>query len=223
MIETSIDKKLHTKLREIEDDNLFVEGIFVYCESQEDRERLLTYIKDGHTDRIEILSMASQIGIESGIVEGELVDEDGRIVNCTLTGDALNEELLLFLNKISKDEAFSDNIYNMLQNDKEKQAMILFLNEPRNIFPQDVEMKALDITGQMNTIQKKITDFCLPEDPPGGLLFANPKTLPGEYRPADIQLLKEASEYAKKVKEEEHRDVTFEEMQQFTIRSRQSL
>ena len=55
-------------------------------------------------------------------------------------------------------------------------------------------------------------------DPPGGLLFADPKTLPGEYRPAKKVFFKEAAEYVRRVWDEEHRDVTSEEMQQFAIR-----
>lgn len=51
-----------------------------------------------------------------------------------------------------------------------------------------------------------------------GCFFADPTTLPGEYKPAKKVLLREAAAYAKKVKEEEHREVTFEEMQRFAIR-----
>ena len=55
-------------------------------------------------------------------------------------------------------------------------------------------------------------------DPSDGCMLADPKTIPGEYRPAKKVLFKEALAYAKKVKKEENRDVTFEEMQQFAIR-----
>ena len=71
---TKTDIELHHLLRNNKNDNFFVEFIFDYCESQQDRERLLGYIKSGHSERKEVLLMASQIGIESGTVEGELVD-----------------------------------------------------------------------------------------------------------------------------------------------------
>lgn len=56
------------------------------------------------------------------------------------------------------------------------------------------------------------------QEPNSGCLFADPETLPGEYKPAKRVFFRAALEYAKKVKEEENRDVTFEEMQQFAIR-----
>ena len=56
------------------------------------------------------------------------------------------------------------------------------------------------------------------EDPPYGLYFADPRTLPGEYKPAKKVLKEEALAYIEKVKKEENRDVTFEEMQKFVIR-----
>ena len=52
--------------------------------------------------------------------------------------------------------------------------------------------------------------------PDNGCWFADPKTLPGEYRPATKVRLREAAEYAHKVKNEANRDVTMEELQQFT-------
>lgn len=62
-------------LLEIKNSESFVDFIFNYCESQEDRKRLLDYIQSGHTDRKEVLLMASQIGIESGTVEGEFEED----------------------------------------------------------------------------------------------------------------------------------------------------
>lgn len=56
------------------------------------------------------------------------------------------------------------------------------------------------------------------QEPNTGCFFADPKTLPEEYRPAKRVFFRAALEYAKKVKAEENRDVTFEEMQQFAIR-----
>lgn len=72
---TDIDKELSDKLHDICDESIYTKGIFLYCESQEDREKLLAYINSGHDERKEVLLMASQIGIESGNVEGELIDE----------------------------------------------------------------------------------------------------------------------------------------------------
>ena len=56
------------------------------------------------------------------------------------------------------------------------------------------------------------------KEPKTGAFFVDPSTLPGEYKPAKKVLIDEALKYAKKVRETEHRDVTFEEMQQFAIR-----
>ena len=70
-----VDNELNALLRKIKDDDFFVQFIFDYCESQDDRKRLLEFIKSGHDERKEVLLMASQIGIESGNVEGEFEDE----------------------------------------------------------------------------------------------------------------------------------------------------
>lgn len=53
------------------------------------------------------------------------------------------------------------------------------------------------------------------KEPDCGCFFADPKTLPGKYSPAKRVMLEEAREYAKKIREIEHRDVTYEEMQKF--------
>lgn len=74
-VETSIDRLLHDELLKIKDDEKFVRFIFNYCETQNDRNRLLMYIQRGNNDRKQVLLMASQIGIESGTVEGELEEE----------------------------------------------------------------------------------------------------------------------------------------------------
>ncbi len=63
---TDIDKELCDKLHDICDENTYMKGILLYCESQKDREKLLAYINAGHDGRKEVLLMASQIGIESG-------------------------------------------------------------------------------------------------------------------------------------------------------------
>ena len=56
-------------------------------------------------------------------------------------------------------------------------------------------------------------------DPPNGCLFVDPSTLPGDnYKPAKEIMWEEAKAYAKKIKEEEGRDVSFEEMLQFVKR-----
>ena len=74
-IKTDIDKKLYDELIKIKDSSKFVNFIFNYCETQEDRSKLLSFILQGNNDRKEVLLMASQIGIESGTVEGELEEE----------------------------------------------------------------------------------------------------------------------------------------------------
>lgn len=71
----NIDDELEKELIKIKDDKGFVNFIFAYCESQSDRKRLLDFIQNVTNDRIEVLLMAQQIGIESGTVEGELIDD----------------------------------------------------------------------------------------------------------------------------------------------------
>lgn len=72
---TDTDKSLYDELIKIKDSEKFVNFIFIYCESQGDRKKLLSFILNGNNDRKEVLLMASQIGIESGTVEGELEEE----------------------------------------------------------------------------------------------------------------------------------------------------
>ena len=72
---TEIDKELEKEILKIDKEHNFLEFIFNYCESQEDRKKLLLFIKAGNTVRSQVCLMASQIGIESGNVEGELVEE----------------------------------------------------------------------------------------------------------------------------------------------------
>ena len=158
MTGTSIDKDLLKHLKTISNEDSFSEYIFLSCESQEDRKRLLSYIESGHTNRKDILLMTSQIGIESGTVEGELEDENGRIVNCTLTGDDLKNELLLYLSKVKDDKKFIEDIYNRLMTDQEKQAMVLFLNEPRFLTPEEVKLKTLEIIETIHTNNRKSED-----------------------------------------------------------------
>ncbi len=99
-----------------------------------------------------------RLGIESGTVEGELEDENGRIVNCTLTGDDLKNELLLYLSKVKDDKKFIEDIYNRLMTDQEKQAMVLFLNEPRFLTPEEVKLKTLEIIETIHTSNRKSED-----------------------------------------------------------------
>ncbi len=73
---TKLDKELYEKILEIDDGETYLEAVFLYCESQKDRKRLLKYIEEGNTERKAVLLMASQIGIESGVVEGELLDDE---------------------------------------------------------------------------------------------------------------------------------------------------
>lgn len=72
---TIIDKELGELISKIDDEPIYAEAVFEFCESQEDRKRLLDFIKSGHDERKEVLLMATQIGIESETVEGELIDE----------------------------------------------------------------------------------------------------------------------------------------------------
>jgi len=72
---TEIDKSLHAELIKINDSKKFVDFVFNYCESQSDREKLLEYILQGNNERKQVLLMASQLGIESGTVEGELEED----------------------------------------------------------------------------------------------------------------------------------------------------
>ena len=55
-------------------------------------------------------------------------------------------------------------------------------------------------------------------EPNDGCFFADPNTLPGKYMPAKKIRIKEALEYARRVKREERREITFEEMQRFAVR-----
>ena len=73
---TKIDKELYNKLAEISDRKDFIEFVFDFCESQKDRKRILDYIDKGHHNRIEILLMSSQVSIENGNSEGELIDAE---------------------------------------------------------------------------------------------------------------------------------------------------
>lgn len=72
----NINIELEKELLKIRDDKGFVNFIFAYCESLSDRKKLLDFIKNVSNDRIEVLLMASQIGIESGTVIGELIEDD---------------------------------------------------------------------------------------------------------------------------------------------------
>ena len=74
-IKTNTDKLLYEELIKIKDSEKFVGFVFNYCESQDDRKKLLTYILSGNNERKQVILMASQIGIESGTVEGELEEE----------------------------------------------------------------------------------------------------------------------------------------------------
>ena len=74
-IKTPIDQILYEELIKIKDDEKFVGFIFNYCESQDDRSKLLAFILNGNNERKQVLLMASQIGIESGTVEGGLEEE----------------------------------------------------------------------------------------------------------------------------------------------------
>ena len=75
MNKTELDKTLEDELVKIRQEKGFIRFVFNYCETQEERKRLLTFIQSGHNQRKEVLLMASQIAIEAGTSEGELVEE----------------------------------------------------------------------------------------------------------------------------------------------------
>ena len=75
-LHTKLDKELYNKLAGISDREDFSEFVFDYCESQADRKKILAYINEGNDDRIKVLLMASQISIENGNSEGELIEEE---------------------------------------------------------------------------------------------------------------------------------------------------
>lgn len=73
---TKLDKELYSKLVSISDREDFLEFVYDYCESQADRKKILAYVNEGNNDRIKVLLMASQISIENGNSEGELIEEE---------------------------------------------------------------------------------------------------------------------------------------------------
>ena len=75
MDKTKIYTMLEEELNKIREEKSFVQFVFDYCETQDERERLLQFILSGHNERKEVLLMASQIAIEDGTSEGELIDE----------------------------------------------------------------------------------------------------------------------------------------------------
>lgn len=75
MNKTELDKTLENELTKIRPEKGFIRFVFNYCETQEERKRLLTFIQNGHNERKEVLLMASQIAIEAGTSEGELIEE----------------------------------------------------------------------------------------------------------------------------------------------------
>ena len=75
MNKTELDKTLENELTKIRPEKGFIRFVFNYCETQEERERLLLFIQSGHNERKEVLLMASQIAIEAGTSEGELIEE----------------------------------------------------------------------------------------------------------------------------------------------------
>lgn len=80
MINTQLDRELHSLLLKIDNDEMFTKGTFLRCRSQEDRLRLFEFIREGHTNRKEIIFMAGQIGIESGTTEGEFIEGEFEVV-----------------------------------------------------------------------------------------------------------------------------------------------
>ena len=75
MKKTELDIVLEEELKKIRSESSFISFIFNYCETQDERKRLLEYIQSGHNERKEVLLMASQIAIEDGTSEGELVED----------------------------------------------------------------------------------------------------------------------------------------------------
>ncbi len=56
---TEIDKLFRDELLKIKNEKSFVDFIFNYCEAQEDRDKLLYYIRNVCNDRKKVLLMAS--------------------------------------------------------------------------------------------------------------------------------------------------------------------
>ncbi len=56
------------------------------------------------------------------------------------------------------------------------------------------------------------------EDPSSGLLFVDPEVYFEDFKPAKKVRFQEAIAYADRIRREEHRQVTYEEMQQFVER-----
>lgn len=75
MDETRVEERLREFLSTIANDDREIGHILDFCGGPDGWQRLLEFIEDGHTDRVEVMLMSSQIGIESGVVEGELVEE----------------------------------------------------------------------------------------------------------------------------------------------------
>ncbi len=84
--------------------------------------------------------------------------------------------------------------------------------------PSEIKKMSLEeIEKAIKEEESKIIGKTYIEDPPSGCLFADPRTLPGEFKAAKSVDMRAASEYAKKIRREENRYVTQEELAQFAV------
>ena len=75
MDESRVEERLRELLKTIVNDEFEVDGVLTFCSLPKNRVKLLEFIEDGHTGRIEVMDMASILSIESGTSEGELEEE----------------------------------------------------------------------------------------------------------------------------------------------------
>ena len=116
--------------------------------------------------------------------------------------DKIKELIKLLFERTHKSE-YVNHAISMIKDEDHAERVIQFLKKYKEVDWQGIEY---EIIMSSDSDYKKIDDF--------GVLFYTPS----DYKPPKKVFFKEALEYAKKVMEEENRDVTFEEMQQFVIR-----
>lgn len=120
--------------------------------------------------------------------------------------DKTKELIKLLFERTHKSE-YVNHAISMIKDEDHAEKIIRFLKEYKEVEWQDIEYEIIKKSNEPDN--KTIEDY--------GALFVDPSTLPG-YVPPKKVLLREGYEYAKRVQEEENRQVTFEEMQQFVIR-----
>ena len=113
------------------------------------------------------------------------------------------KELVKLLFERTHKSEYVNHAISMIKDEDHAERVIQFLKKYKEVEWQGIEY---EIIMSSDPDYKKIDDF--------GVLFMTPS----DYKPPKKVMFKEAIEYARKVKEEENRQVTFEEMQQFVIR-----